>query len=109
MKIISLITLLSFSAIAAEQMSDQRANQIADAIFRAEGGTNTHYPYGIKSVKTSNPRKICINTIKNNYLRWQIDGSKGNYLDYLAARYCPKASDPIGHTNWVRNIHKLVK
>jgi hypothetical protein len=85
------------------------AEKIVDAIYRVEGGEKTKHPYGILSVKTSDPRKVCLNTVKNNYIRWQKAGSKGDYLDYLADVYCPPSADPTGNKNWHKNIHALVK
>lgn len=85
------------------------SSNIANAIYITEGGANTRYPYGIKSVQTSNPRKICENTINNNYRRWIKAGSMGCYLDYLADRYCPVVSDPVGNERWKKNVHKLLK
>lgn len=83
-------------------------NKIVSAIYVIEGGNNTKYPYGIKSIKTNNPRKICENTVRNNYIRWQRAGSKGNYLDFLADRYCPPSADPIGNVNWKKNMKKIL-
>jgi hypothetical protein len=93
--------------VEGETLSDVKANQIADAIFKLENSKK--YPYGIKSVKTSNPRKICLNTINNNWARWQSSKSKEDFLTFLASKYCPQKCDPIGHKNWVKNIHALVK
>jgi hypothetical protein len=90
-------------------MPDTQAGQIADAIYKIEGGANTKFPYGIKSVKTSNPRQVCLNTIKNNYIRWQKAGSKQNYLDFLANIYCPPSADKQGNQNWIKNIHAMIK
>lgn len=97
-----------YATACANNMTDTRAGQIADVIYKLEGGANTKYPYGIMSIKTSNPRKVCINTIKNNYLRWQKAGSQGDYLDFLADVYCPKSADATGNRNWHRNIHRML-
>lgn len=107
--IIAVCLFTSVSAIACAPMDDARANKIADAIYKLEGGSKTRHPYGILSVKTSDPRRVCINTIKNNYIRWQKAGSKGDYLDYLADVYCPKSADRKGNANWHVNIHKFTK
>ena len=85
------------------------AEKIVDAIYKLEGGSKTQHPYGVLSVKTSDPRRVCLNTVTNNYIRWQKAGSKGDYLDYLADVYCPFRADPIGNKNWHKNIHALVK
>jgi hypothetical protein len=90
-------------------LTPQKVNQIADAIYQIEGGVNTHFPYGIKSIKTDNPRKICLNTIKNNWIRWNKSSSNQDFLTYLACHYCPKSSDAKGFINWNKNIHALWK
>lgn len=100
-----------------EQISDIYANKIANIIYIIEGGDKTKYPYGIKSIDTGGnkekARRICLNTIKNNYIRWQKAGLVNNnkkidYLDFLADRYCPPSDDPIGNKNWKKNIKKLL-
>lgn len=68
--------------------------QIAEAIFLAEGGFKAQYLYGIRSVKYNNfeeARKICLNTIKNNRRRYRDYGYKkyNTYLEFLASRYAP--------------------
>jgi hypothetical protein len=103
---VKLITILSLISLSASAQPD--FNKVADAIWRVEGGSSTHYPYGIKSVATSNPRRVCLNTIRNNYARWQKAGSHGEFLDYLADRYCPASCDCIGNRNWHHNIHALL-
>lgn len=103
----SICAVVTTTSIAHARLPANEASKIADAIYRLEGGINTRYPYGIKSLKTLNPRQVCINTIQNNHDRWLRAGSKGNYLDFLANRYCPASVDPIGNKNWIINIHKL--
>ncbi len=109
-KLLIFTILLAAIHVSAASMSDAQANKIADAIFKVE---NSHsYPYGIKSINThGNPaiaREICITTVKNNFIRWQKSGSPGDYLDFLADRYCPPSVDKIGNRNWKINIHKLL-
>ncbi len=108
-KLILLSCLVAFT-VQSEPMSDARANQIADAIYKLEGGAKTKYPYGVKSVKTSNPRQVCLNTIKNNYIRWQKSGTTNDYLTFLGNRYAPVKGDKTNlNKNWINNIHKLIK
>ena len=85
------------------------ANRIADAIYRVEGGSKTKHPYGILSVKTSNPRRVCINTIQNTHCRWLKAGRPSPFLLFLADRYCPASVDPAGNRNWKRNIKLILK
>ena len=89
------------------------ADKIADAIYWAEGGYIKH-PYGILSIKCTGLaecRKICINTIKNNYKRWQsaLQASQISqnmpYLEFLALKYAPVQGDPTGlNKNWLKNV-----
>ena len=84
--------------------------KIVNAIFLAEGGNNTKYPYGIKSIKTNNPRRVCENTVANNYIRWQAAGKTNSFIQFLGARYCPmndKADKNGLNKNWVKNVVAL--
>lgn len=109
LKALSLIALTVVTTTAQGKLPPNEANRIADAIYRIEGGNNTRYPYGIKSVKTSDPRRVCINTIQNNHDRWLNEGKPGLYLNYLADKYCPYSVDRVGNANWKKNIKALIK
>ena len=89
-------------------ISENYLNKVVGAIFIAEGGNNTKWPYGIKSIKTNNPKRICENTVRNHYIRWQQWGKTNSFLISLADRYCPQSVDRQGNTNWKKNIQKLV-
>lgn len=83
--------------------------QIANAIFMAEGGHKAQYAYGIRSVKYSTiaeARRICINTIRNNRIRFAKQNKYKDYLSFLASRYCPIGCDNDRGTNkyWVKNV-----
>lgn len=81
---------------------------IADAIYRAEG---PHKPYGILSVRCEGKkecRKVCLNTVRNTHRRWVKRGRRGNFIDFLADRYCPPSVDPVGNRNWKRNVKKIL-
>ena len=87
------------------------ADRIADAIYRVEGGAKAKVPYGILSIPVKNEahaRRICLNTIRNNHKRWIAAGKPGDYLDFLADRYCPPSVDPAGNRNWKHNIKSLL-
>lgn len=102
--LLSLLLALPASALDAER--------IADAIYRVEGGAKARVPYGILSIPVKNEahaRRICLNTIRNNHKRWIAAGKPGDYLDFLADRYCPPSVDPKGNRNWKRNIKQLTK
>ena len=84
--------------------------QLANAIFKAEGGYKARYLYGIVSVKYSNEaeaRRICLNTIRNNRARFENQEKFDDYLEFLASRYCPIGADndPRGlNVNWLKNV-----
>jgi len=91
-------------------LQPEMVNRIVDAIYRAEGGAKTKYPYGIKSVRCTTPstcRKICENTVRNNYKRWLKTDRSMPFLYFLADRYCPPSVDLDGNKNWKRNVPKL--
>lgn len=89
------------------------AEKIADAIYVIEGGKKTKYPYGIKSINThgnvAKARRICINTVNNNYQRWLKSEQTLDFLDFLANRYCPPAADAVGNQRWRINIRNQLK
>ena len=97
---------------AAEKVNTTyTVEQIANAIYKAEGGAKTKYPYGIlKKYKKTTPRQSCIKTIKHAQKDW--DG-KGDFVEFLGSRYCPVVAknDPKGlNRNWVKNVkYFLVK
>ena len=87
-------------------------DEIANAIYRLEGGAKAKAPYGILSLKVSSPamaRRICMTTIRNSRTRWLKAGRPGDELDFLADRYCPASCDAVGNRRWKVNIHRLVK
>ena len=84
-------------------------NDLADAIFKAEGGYKTRYLYGIVSVKykdEAEARQICLNTIRNNKIRFKKQTKYTDYLEFLASRYCPVGCDNDLGTNkyWLKNV-----
>lgn len=90
-------------------------DKLTQVIYQIEGGARAKYLYGIVSVKYKNEveaRKICTNTIRNNWYRWK-QNSKGLTFDaYLANVYCPVGAknDPLGlNSNWLKNFRFYVK
>jgi len=109
-------TLLLMMALAgaaqAGPIPEEYANRIADAIWHAEGGKAAKVSHGILSVKTKNPRAVCLNTIRRNWERWEAAGKPGDFIDYLGAVYAPVGSknDPKGlNKNWPRNVKSRLK
>ena len=91
-------------------------NALADAIYKAEGGSKTAHPYGILTkYKHTTPRQACINTCRTKYRAWEALGRKGGvrgYLAYLGSKYAPigAKNDPTGlNRHWVKNVSTLYK
>jgi len=104
-------TVLLFTFICLAHAQDWTNEQIADAIYKAEGGLKAKKPYGILSVYCDSEqscRKICLNTIRNNRKRFADYGHKqyDTYLEFLASRYCPVGADNDNGTNqyWLSNV-----
>jgi len=112
--IASLITLFMlgiFLWASLAHATDYTNEAYVNAIYKAEGGRNAEYPYGIRSIKCTGEecRRICFNTVKNNRQRYKEYGFKQypNFIDFLGSRYCPvKAeNDPKGlNKNWKKNV-----
>lgn len=118
------LAILAFcgSAAAAELMTkdelvahmDPYFNEVVGAIYRAEGGPKARKPFGVLSVPCKGYeecREICYATVRNNYLRWVAAGRKGEYLEFLAAKYAPvgAGNDPRGlNKNWLGNVRSFL-
>ena len=86
------------------------ADRIVDAIYLVEGAEKAKKPFGILSVPCDgyeDCRQVCYNTVVNSFSRWQVAGSKGDFLEYLGRRYAPPQAHPLNR-NWVPNIKKLL-
>jgi len=85
-------------------------NELADAIYKTEGGDKAKVPYGILSIKVGSvqeARRICLNTIRNNRIRFANQDKFTDYIEFLGSRYCPVGADndPQGlNKNWVKNV-----
>lgn len=110
MKLLFLILLLPLASGAAETSKIDwlkfSNNQIADAIYKAEGGEKAKVPYGILSVKVKDEqdaRKVCLNTIRNNRIRFAKQTKHNDFIEFLGSKYCPVSAHEL-NKNWVRNI-----
>lgn len=68
--------------------------RLVSAIYYAE--SSSKFLYGIKSVKTSNPRQVCETTITNARKRFR----QGDFIEFLSLTYCPGSDRKV----WVRNV-----
>lgn len=119
MKIIILtIAVLTFSGCddLSFAYSDE---QLAMAIYHAEGGDSAQYPFGIRSVSCdtyANCKRICKTTIRNNRQRFAQVRNKGHqsYLDFLASRFAPcrgriSAQERRLNCYWLKNVKDYLK
>lgn len=92
-------------SLAGEQGQHYSNEQIANAIYRAENSVK--YPYGIKSIDTHGDkeyaRKICLNTIRNNRVRFAKQTQYKDFLEFLGSRYCPPSAHSL-NKHWVKNV-----
>lgn len=87
---------------AGTNLSDRA---IADAIRLAEGRTRGVHRYGIRTARSeADGRRTCLLTIEANRGRWKASGARGEFVDFLADRYCPPSCDPVGNRKWKRNV-----
>lgn len=97
------LLILEVSNAHAENYS---INEVADAIYKAEGGSSADFLYGIRSVPykdEAEARHICINSIKNGYKRWIKAGKPMGFLEHFSQRYCPPKAHKL-NVNWVGNV-----
>ena len=90
---------------------------IANAIYKAENSVK--YPYGVRSINTHGDkdyaRKICLNSIKNNYKRWIKAGKLEDFISFMARRYCPIQGKDLTNDEkklnmyWVDNVKFFLK
>ena len=116
--IVLLFLLLFYSVCYAETPKDVMTayyNKYVEAIYKAEGGDKAQYPYGIRSVPCDSKaecRKICFNTVRNNYRRWLEANTTQTFLEFLANKYAPidADNDPKGlNRNWLPNVASFLK
>lgn len=102
----------SFSyADTCREASGYSCEQIVDAIYIAEGGEKTRYPFGIMSVKCTGYtecRHVCMNTVVNNVVRWRNSGNSQDYLTFLGCRYAPLNAHPL-NKYWKNNVETILR
>ena len=106
-----IVILIIYSLICFPCFPAATDDQIADAIWRAEGGAKAKKPYGILSVPCEGEqdcRQICLNTIRNNRKRFADYGYKqyDDFLSFLSSRYAPINCENDNGTNqyWLKNV-----
>lgn len=80
-------------------------DDIADAIYWAEGGHDAFY--GISKTlhhgDLKEARRICLNTIRNQRVRHSKHDCGLDYMTCLWHRYCPPEAHPL-NKNWLKNV-----
>ena len=114
-----LLIFLTLTTNAHAQLApakDYSDAEYCQAIFLAEGGEKTKYPYGIRSVTCETKKEckeVCIRTVRNNRKRFAKNRKGFNdYISYLGSRYAPLQSDndPQGlNRHWIRNVRYFLE
>src|SRR5690348_13392673 len=86
------------TVVKETNVSGYSVNQWCAAIYIAEGGAKTAFPYGIlKRYRHTSARKACENTILHYWRDYsKLQGKTGKTIDFIAysqRRYCPIGSD----------------
>lgn len=103
---------LAVCGLHAAPINPAYAEKMADAIYWIEGGARARVPYGVFSVKVSGAgeaRRVCLRSIANNWTRWEKAGQPGEFIHFMADRWCPPSVDPVGNRNWKKNVQALLK
>jgi len=106
--IVLLIVMLCSLMTKPAEIKDYSDDQIANAIYLAEGGEKAKVPFGILSVECEGYdacRRVCLNTIRNNRKRYADYGYKDydTFLEFLWHRYCPPEAHPL-NKHWLKNV-----
>lgn len=90
-------------------LTSNQVEQVTAMIFRVEGGTNTHHPYGIMAVyKHTSPHDACYNTVMHVSSTYHVTKIDRYFITMLAHKYCPPSVDPIGYSNWTNNAIQIL-
>lgn len=109
--------ILILAAILSTTAYAYTDDQLAMAIYHAEGGAATKYPFGIRSVYCGSfidCKRCCKETIRNNRKRFILYGHKRyqSYIEYLASRYCPSTGRENAqgeHNAWIKNVNYFLR
>ena len=85
-------------------------DQIVEGIRIIEN--SKRIPFGIESIplkgktqkqRTEYAKKICFNSVNNNFNRWIKAGKPGEFFVFMNKRYCPLDN------NWSVNLRSVLK
>lgn len=91
---------------------------IAQAIARQENDPTGMY--GVRSVSTAEPSKVLMNSVKNNYRRWEngdtpapwINERPAKFIDFMQRRWAPigAENDPRNlNANWAPGVRAILR
>ena len=106
--------LFLFGVVVTVFAEEYDADRIVEVIYLVEGAEKAKKPFGILSVKCDgydDCRQVCYNTVVNSFSRWQIAGSKGDFINYLSKVYAPVGAknDPTNlNRSWEKNLRYLL-
>jgi len=97
-----------------EDMRDELAPIVSAIRYAENGGKGREYGILHPKVKPTYRSQAgwCAATVQKNYDRWIKSGSKGSFIAYLGAKYCPIGADndPTGlNAHWVKNVTYFYK
>lgn len=96
---------LLFSVVYC-RAEDYTNDEIANAIYKAEGSEKASKPFGILSVECNGYdecRQICLNTIKNQRIRHAKHNCGKDFFVCFRNRYAPLEVHPL-NKNWLKNV-----
>jgi hypothetical protein len=106
------LALLLCWSLAAEPISPRLADDIAIALWRAEGGHLARQHFGITTRKVrdyAHARAITLAVIRQEWDRWERGGRRETYYQALANRWCPQKTDRKGNANLARNLTAIMR
>lgn len=102
-----LAIILIFSGCKVKDHNDYTDMQIVNAIYWAEGGDTTRFPYGIihkEDLYNTTPKYACLRKVVEAREKWD---QKGDFIDFLATQYSP-VDDPTNFDGnnkyWPKNV-----
>ena len=111
--LLAILIFLIIGVINRARAEEYTNNQIANAIYTAEGGAKAKVAYGILSIKVRNEaeaRQVCLNTIKNQRIRHAKHKCGLDFISCLGNRYCPTQGKYLTNDEkrlnmyWVNNV-----
>ncbi len=106
--LIFFVLIIMMTVARAEDYSD---TQILWAIFKAEGGYNATYLFGIRSIPYKDfddAKQKCLNTIRNNRKRFLRQIKYTDFLEFLGSRYCPVSTHKLNQY-WLKNVRYFLE